>query len=243
MEFGLYFGNCLELIKNISDKSIDLIFADLPYGQTAQYWDEIIDMKLLWPEYNRIVTNDGIIALFSAQPFTTMLISSNLEQFKYCWYWEKNRGTNFFHAKRMPIRKIEEICIFGGKNYYPQMSNGHIPTNSAKGCSNGNLYHGKNKRDYQGGSTERYPINILKYKCVDNYHRLHPNEKPIDLLEYIIKTYTKENEIVLDNVMGSGSTGIACLNTGRKFIGMENNNKYFEIATKRIKEHKIIVQK
>jgi site-specific DNA-methyltransferase (adenine-specific) len=137
----------------------------------------------------------------------------------------------------MPVRKIEEICIFGGKNYYPQMSEGHIPTNSAKGYSDGNLYYGKNTRNYEGGSTERFPTNVLKYKCVDNYHRLHPNEKPVALLEYLIKTYTTENDLVLDNVMGSGTTAIACINTNRNYIGFENNSKYYQIATERIENH------
>lgn len=235
----LIHGDCLEKMKAIPDKSVSLILADLPFGMTAPSWDSIIDMDHLWTNYTRLLKNDGVICLFSSQPFTTKLISSNEKAFKYCWYWVKNQGTNFFHAKRMPIRKIEEICVFGGRTYYPQHSNGHIPTNSAKGCSNGKAYHGKNRRDYVGGSTDRYPTNILEFKCVNNYSRLHSAEKPVDLLEYLIKTYTLEGETVLDNTMGSGSTGVACINTGRNFIGIEKDDKYFEIAKKRIEEQLI----
>ena len=233
----LIHGDCLEKMKDIPDKSTSFILADLPFGMTAPSWDSIINMDNLWVEYNRILKSDGVVGLFSSQPFTTKLICSNEKAFKYCWYWIKNQGTNFFHAKRMPIRKIEEVCIFGGKTYYPQHSEGHVPTSSAKGCSNGKAYHGKNKRDYTGGSTSRYPTNILEFKCVDNYSRLHSSEKPVPLLEYLIKTYTLESETVLDNTMGSGSTGVACINTKRNFIGIEKDDKYFEIAKKRIDEH------
>ena len=138
----------------------------------------------------------------------------------------------------MPIRKIEEICIFKKGKYYPQITDGHIPTNSAKGCSNGKAYHGTDTRDYEGGKTTRFPTNILEFKCVDNYSRLHSSEKPVDLLEYLIKTYTNEGETVLDNTMGSGTTGVACVNTNRNFIGMELDEGYFNIATNRIQEAK-----
>ena len=135
---------------------------------TAPKWDEHIDMVELWNQYNRIIKKNGTIALFASQPFTTKIISSNEKDFRYCWYWLKNQGTNFFHAKRMPIRKIEEICIFKKGKYYPQITDGHAPTNSAKGCSNGKTYHGTNTRNYDGGQTTRFPTNILEFKCVDN---------------------------------------------------------------------------
>lgn len=153
----IIFGDCLDIMKNISDKSIDMICADLPYGVTASKWDEHIDMLELWKQYNRIIKDNGTIALFSSQPFTTKLIASNEKDFRYCWYWIKNQATNFFHAKRMPTRKVEEICVFKKGKYYPQITDGHIPTNSAKGCSNGRTYHGTNTRDYKGGKTTRYP--------------------------------------------------------------------------------------
>ena len=227
-------GDCLEEMKQIEDKSIDMILCDLPYGTTACKWDTIIPFEPLWEQYNRVLADDGTIALFGSQPFTTKLIESNEKDFRYCWYWIKNQGTNFFHAKRMPIRKVEEICIFHKGIYNPQITDGHIPTNSAKGCSNGNIYHGDKKRDYEGGKTTRYPTNILEFKCVDNYSRKHPSEKPIELLEYFIKTYTNEGDTVLDSCMGSGSTAIACLNTNRNFIGIELDENYFNIAKERI---------
>ena len=230
-------GDCLEKMKDIPDGSIDMILCDLPYGTTAPKWDENIDMKKLWEQYNRIIKNGGTIALFSAQPFTTKLIASNEKDFRYCWYWIKNQATNFFHAKQMPVRKVEEICIFKKGKYYPQITDGHIPTSSAKGCSNGKAYHGTNKRNYEGGKTTRYPNNVLNFKCVDNYSRLHSAEKPVELLEYLIKTYTDENDTVLDNCMGSNSTGLACQNTNRNFIGIELDPEYFKIAEKRINEN------
>lgn len=232
----LYHGDCLEVMKNIPDKSVDMILCDLPYGLTAPKWDETLDFNLLWQQYKRIIKNNGVAVLFASQPFTTKLISSNEKEFRYCWYWMKNQGTNFFHAKRMPIRKVEEICVFYKGKYNPQITDGHEPTRPAKGCSNGKAYHGENKRNYEGGNTTRFPTNILEFKCVDNYSRIHSSQKPVDLLEYLIKTYTNENEIVLDNCMGSGSTGVACVNTNRKFIGIELDEVYFEIAKERIED-------
>ena len=230
-------GDCLIKMKDIPDKSVNAIICDLPFGITAPKWDSVLDISKVWEQYNRIITDVGVIALFSAQPFTTNLIHSNINSFRYCWYWIKNQGTNFFHAKRMPIRKVEEICIFEGRTYYPQHTSGHTPTNSAKGCSNGKAYHGTNKRNYQGGSTTRYPINTLYFNCVNNYERLHSSEKPVALLEYLVKTYTLEGETVLDNCMDSGSTGVACKNLNRDFIGIEMNEDYFKIAEKRINEN------
>jgi len=230
-------GDCLEVMKNIPDKSVDFILCDLPFGVTANKWDSVLNHVELWKQYNRIIKDDGSIALFASQPFTTKLISSNEKDFKYCWYWIKNQATNFFHAKRMPTRKVEEICIFKNGSYYPQMSTGHIPTNSAKCCSNGNTYHGKNTRNYEGGKTERFPTNVLEYKCVDNYNRLHSSQKPVDLLEYLIKTYTKEGCIVLDNCSGSSSTAIAAINTNRNYIMIEKDEKFVDISNDRISKH------
>lgn len=232
----IYNEECLDGMKRIDDKSVDMILCDLPYGVTACDWDKQIPSTKLWEQYNRIIKDNGAIVLFSSQPFTTDLINSNRKQFKYCWYWIKNQGTNFFHAKRMPIRKIEEICVFYKKQptYNMQFSEGHVPTSSAKGCSNGEIYHGTNKRNYEGGSTLRYPTNILEFKCVNNYAKQHPNEKPVELLEYLIKTYTNENEIVLDNCMGSGSTAIACIYTSRQYIGFELDENYYNITQQRI---------
>ena len=227
-------GDCLEIMKEIPDNYVEMILCDLPYGMTAPKWDEHIDIQKLWNEYNRILKKNGTVALFASQPFTTKIIQSNEKEFRYCWYWLKNQGTNFFHAKRMPIRKIEEICIFGKGKYNPQITKGHVPTNSAKGCSNGKAYHGTNKRDYEGGKTTRYPNNVLEFKCVDNYSRTHSAEKPVELCEYLIKTYSNEGDLILDNCMGSGTTCLGAKNLNRKFIGIEKNKEYFEIAQKRI---------
>jgi site-specific DNA-methyltransferase (adenine-specific) len=232
----LIHADCFDVFPYIEDQSVDAIICDLPYGMTAPKWDNHIDMDRLWQEYNRILSKNGTIVLFATQPFTTKLIASNQEDFRYCWYWLKNQGTNFFHAKRMPIRKVEEICIFKKGKYNPQITDGHIPTNSAKGCSNGKAYHGDKIRNYEGGKTTRFPTNILEFDCVDNYSRLHSSEKPVALLEYLIKTYTDEGDLILDNTMGSCSTGNACLNTERKFIGIEKEKEYYDISVKRIED-------
>lgn len=221
-------------MKDISDNSVDMILCDLPFGMTAPLWDQQIDSELLWKEYNRICKKVSTVALFSCQPFTTKLIGSNEKDFRYCWYWIKNQGTNFFHAKRMPIRKVEEICIFKRGKYNPQITDGHVPTNSAKGCSNGKAYHGTNKRNYEGGKTTRYPTNILEFNCVDNYSRIHSSEKPVDLCEYLIKTYTDENDLILDNCSGSGASLVAAIQTKRNFIGIEISEEYYEKSKKRI---------
>jgi len=232
----IYLGDCFDLMSKIDDRSIDMVFVDLPYGVTACEWDCQIDLFTMWKNINRIVKKNAVILLFGSQPFTTDLINSNRKYFRYCWYWMKNQGTNFFHAKRMPIRKIEDIVVFyqNQPTYNLQYSQGHIPTRSAKGCSNGEIYYGTNKRNYEGGSTERFPTNILEYNCVNNYAKQHPNEKPVALLEYLIKTYTNEHDVVLDFCCGSGSTCLAAKNTNRNYIGIEKDEKYYKIAKERL---------
>lgn len=232
----LYNGDCLDILQIVPDKSANLILVDLPFQMIAEKWDKLIPMTDLWEHFNRMISPSGTICLFAAQPFTTYLINSNLKDFKYVWYWIKNQGTNFFHAKRMPIRKVEEIVVFKSGKYFPQISEGHLPTNSAKGSSNGKAYHGENVRDYKGGSTQRYPTNVLDFKCVDNYSRIHVSQKPVELLEYLIKTYTEEDELVLDCCMGSGSTIEAAIKTKRKYIGIEKDKNIFELAKNRIEK-------
>lgn len=234
MSINLMFGNCLERMKEIPDGSVDMILCDLPYGTTACKWDVVIDFKKLWREYNRICK--GCIVLFASQPFTTVLIQSNIKNYRYSWVWKKNFSTNFLHAKRMPLRNTEDIVVFNKGVYNPQKSQNHIPTQSAKGSKKGSLYHGKEIRDYVGGSTERYPTTLLEFSAQNIKNRLHPTQKPVDLCEYLIKTYTNECDTVLDNCMGSGTTGVACLNTNRSFIGIEKDEEYFEIAKKRIEQ-------
>jgi len=230
-------GDCLIKMDKIKDHSIDMILVDPPYGVTACKWDSIINLESMWKQINRIVKNNGAIVITSSQPFTTVLINSNMKMFKYCWVWEKNTGTNFFHASRQPIRYAEDILVFmNGSCYYnPQKTTGHVPTNSGIGRNTGNIYSGKSKVDYKGGDTTRYPKNIIKFNTVNNYDRVHPTQKPVALMEYLIKTYTNENDKVLDFCMGSGTTGVACKNLNRKFVGIEKDKGYFEIAKQRIR--------
>lgn len=227
-------GDCLELMKDIKDKSIDMILADLPYGTTRNKWDSVIDLNLLWNEYNRMIKDSGAIVLFSQMPFTSVLVNSNINMFKYEWIWQKESGTGFLNAKKMPLKIHENILIFY-KNmpvYNPQMRQGFKPYThkSGKGSSN----YGEQIRVVTENNGERYPIDIIEFKR--DKSRLHPTQKPVALLEYLIKTYTNEGETVLDNVMGLGSCGVACRNTNRNFIGMELDKDYFEIAKKRIEQ-------
>lgn len=234
----IYNEDCLEGMKRIPDKSIDMILCDLPYGTTACKWDTIIPFEPLWEQYERIIKSSGTIALFNSEPFGSILRLSNLNDYKYDWVWEKNTGTNFFHAKRMPIRYSENIAIFqlGSAYYYPIKTTGHVPTNSGIGRNTGNIYSGKSRVDYKGGDTTRFPKNIIKFNTVNNYARIHPTQKPVALCEYLIKTYTNEGETVLDNCMGSGTTAIACINTNRNYIGFELDKHYCDIANERIQK-------
>lgn len=227
-------GDCLELMKDIPDESIDMILCDLPYGTTKNKWDSVIPLNKLWKSYERIIKDNGAIVLFSQMPFSAELVHSNLKLFKYEWIWQKDNGTGFLNAKKMPLKIHENILVFYKKLplYNPQMRTGFKPYK----CKQGR--HSTNYGAYEQGhitesNGERYPIDIIKFKKDSG---LHPTQKPVELLEYLIKTYTNENETVLDNCMGSGSTGVACINTNRNFIGYELNEKYFEIAEKRINE-------
>ena len=236
----LFKGDCLEIMKDIKDKSIDMILCDLPYGTTACKWDVIIPFEPLWEQYKRIIKDHGAIVLFSAQPFTALLVSSNIKGYKHHWIWEKNRGTGFQVAKYRPMMATEDIIAFTRKgekiNYYPIMVERDKPIlwHGAK-SSNGTNPLASFDNNFKKVSTHKYPTNIIKIDKVKK--TIHPTQKPVELLEYLIKTYTKEDETVLDNCMGSGSTGIACLNTNRKFIGIEKEDEYFNIAHKRIFEH------
>lgn len=206
-----------------------------PYGTTNCAWDNIIPFAPLWEQYNRIIKNNGAVVLFSAQPFTTKLIQSNFKDFRYCWYWEKNNKTGAPFAKVQPLRCIEDICVFYKKK----------PTYNAQGLKKlekpiVNTIKKKNGvyREFGGNYSVQqytnYPHHLLKFKGVTGKERVHATQKPVELLEYLIKTYTNENEIVLDNCMGSGSAGVACVNTNRHFIGIEKDKGYYEIALQRI---------
>lgn len=250
-------GDCLELMKDISDKSIDMILADLPYGTTRCGFDTVIPFDPLWKQYKRIIKDNGAILLFSQQPFTTDLIMSNRKMFRYEIIWNKTLPTGFLNAKKMPMRYHENICVFYKHlpTYNPQMRTverndiGRERVNSGKA----EQYNEFRNNDWKWVETgERYPSDVLEYVSEEiedvvkfsNWNGAlfgntdktvkHPTAKPVDLLEYLIRTYTNEGDTVLDNCMGSGSTGVACVNTGRNFIGMELEEKYFEIAKNRI---------
>lgn len=235
--YELYKGDCLELMKDIPDKSIDMILCDLPYGTTQNKWDSIISLDKLWRQYCRIIKDNGAIVLFAQTPFDKVLGVSNLKMLKYEWIWEKTAATGHLNAKKMPMKAHENILVFYKKlpTYNPQKTMGHTPVHSYTKHQDDGSNYGKTKVGISGGgSTERYPRSVQVFKSDKQKVALHPTQKPIDLLQYLIKTYTNEGEIVLDNCMGSGSTGVACLNTNRKFIGMELDDKYFDIARNRI---------
>ena len=230
-------GDCLELMKDIPNGSIDMILCDLPYGTTACKWDTIIPFEPLWAQYKRIIKDNGAIVLFGSQPFTSALVMSNPKWFKYEWIWEKDKCSNFMLAKVNPLKAHENIIVFGkGKvNYYPQKTYGHKPANytAAGQLKQSELYSIKPIGKH--GHTDRYPRSVQKVNTHNSAHgQLHPTQKPVPLLEYLIKTYTNEGELVLDNAAGSGTTAIACLNTNRQFIVMEKEQKYYDIILKRV---------
>ena len=227
-------GDCLEKMKDIPDKSIDMILCDLPYGTTACKWDTIIPFEPLWEQYERVTKDNGAIVLTASQPFTTVLINSNIKRFRYSWTWEKEQGVNFLMAKKQPLKVHEDICVFSKKQtvYNPQMTEGK-PYISGKGDSG--EVTGRVKKVQTKNNGTRYPRSVIQFKRETG---LHPTQKPVELCEYLIKTYTNEGEIVLDNCMGSGSTCVAAINTNRHYIGFELEPHYFEIAQKRIEEAK-----
>ena len=233
-------GDCLELMKDIPDGSIDMILCDLPYEQTHNDWDEIIPFNPLWKHYKRIIKNNGAIILFGNGIFTAKLMMSNTKMWRYNLIWQKTQPTGFLNAKKMPMRSHEDICVFYKKlpTYNPQKTTGHARKVSKAehkvGCKKTTDYgeHGLTTYD----STERYPTSVWRFAKDVQKLALHPTQKPLALMEELIKTYTNEGDVVLDNCMGSGSTGVACINTGRKFIGMELDKGYFDIACKRIGE-------
>ena len=207
-------------------------------GTTACKWDTIIPFEPLWEQYKRIIKDNGAIVLTASQPFTTKLINSNIDLFRYEWIWEKSRPSNFFFAKKGVMKYHENVLVFYKKlpTYNPIMRKGQKAHDSRGGISKNNITGTTNVRK-PNTSNLKYPSSIIKVKSTDSTRNLHPTQKPVALLEYLIKTYTLEGETVLDNTMGSGSTGVACVNTNRNFIGIEKDDKYFEVAKKRIEEH------
>ena len=233
-------GDCLELMKEIPDKSIDMILCDLPYGTTACKWDTIIPFEPLWKQYKRLIKDNGAIVLTASQPFTSALVMSNPRWFKYCLVWNKRKSSSALHAKIQPLRIHEDIVIFGKNKttYNPQMVKGKPRVDKESEISNGEAF-GNNvvKRKYENKEGLYYPKSILDISNADQTNKTHPTQKPVALFEYLIKTYTNEGDLVLDNCMGSGTTGVACINTNRNFIGIELDPEYFKIAEKRINEN------
>ena len=237
----LYQGDCLEIMKDIPDKSIDLILCDLPYGTTACKWDIIIPFELLWSQYNRVTKDNGAIVLFGAEPFSSSLRLSNIKNYKYDWIWDKVKGTGFLNAKRQPMRNHELISVFYKNQctYNPQKTTGHKMKKSFRSKELQTDVYGEMKNNYLYESTERYPRSIQIFSTDTQNSSLHPTQKPVMLLEYLIKTYTNERDTILDNCMGSGSTGVAARNLNRRFVGIELEKKYFDIARKRINGEKV----
>ena len=244
----LIHGDCLKEMFDIPDSSVDMVCCDMPYGTTACKWDTVLDLGCLWWHYNRVIKKTGAIVLFSAQPFTTTLIQSNVDKFKYQWVWKKSKGSNFPHAPNMPLKITEDICVFsnGIIGHVSQAGERRMPYNP-QGITPGKTvvkqnkntselkYHRDSQTNHSTGykcRNENYPTCIIEAKSEGK--TVHPTQKPVALIEYLIKTYTNEGDSVLDNCMGSGTTGVACLNTERDFIGIELDEKYFEIAKQRI---------
>lgn len=235
-------GDCLELMKTIPDGSVDLILTDPPYGTTACKWDSVIPFEPMWEQLKRIIKPNGAIVLFGSEPFSSALRMSNIKQYKYDWVWEKERGTGFARAKKQPLRKHEGILVFYSKQpFYDSMGElldkpyrHALPISKSKSDGvSGSGYDSNGSRIYHT-YTHSSKHTILRFPRDATRLSLHPTQKPVALLEYLIKTYTQENETVLDFTMGSGSTGVACKNTNRSFIGIELDRDYFEIARGRI---------
>ena len=245
MNINLYKGDCLEVMKTIEDNSIDAIITDPPYGTTACKWDSVIDFELMWKQLNRVIKPNGAIVLFGGEPFSSALRMSNIKNYKYDWKWVKQIPSNHLNAKKQPLRSYEDICVFYKKQpiYNPALtdkpkSNIRVNAINIKNKNNGvvgKIKESVKRHEFRSIPLDKnYPLNVLNINTMAKNKRIHPTQKPIELMEYLIKTYTNENETVLDFTMGSGPTGVACVNTNRDFIGIEMDNNYFEIAKKRI---------
>jgi len=232
---NLLHGDCLELMKGIPDKSIDLVLTDPPYGTTACKWDTVIPFEPMWKELKRIRKDNAAIVLFGSEPFSSHLRMSNIKEFKYDWIYQKSHAVGFLNCKKQPLGSHEIICVFNSKNYFPQLEDKPIKNIRPKTLKPRLT---DSYGDFKHGDTRTIPINKTYPKSIIKFNRdqkkYHPTQKPVLLLEYLIKTYTLEGETVLDFTMGSGSAGVAAKNINRNFIGIEKDNKYFEIAKNRI---------
>lgn len=229
-------GDCIEEMRKIKSGTINAVLCDMPYGTTQCKWDSVLDLSAVWEQVERIIADRGVVIFTAAQPFTSVLVCSNLKMFKYDLVWDKPSGTGFFNAKKMPLRNHESILIFYKKlpTYNPQMTHGHERKTATKRDVNSECY-GRAIKITQYDSTSRYPRSIQRFSSDKQRTSLHPTQKPVALMEWLIATYTNEGDSVLDFCMGSGTTGVACKNLNRNFIGIELNEKYFDIAKSRIK--------
>ena len=244
VDIKLIQGDCLEKMKDIPDGSVDMVLTDPPYGTTACKWDSVIPLEPMWEQLKRVIKPNGAIVLTASQPFTTALIASNYEMFKYCWVWDKKKGGNPLLSKIQPIRVTEDVTVFGkGKlTYNPIMTERENP--KRRGGNTGKV------SETTGNSftedkiyTHKYPKNIIEVSNANQRGKVHPTQKPVALMEYLICTYTNEGETVLDFTMGSGTTGVACINTNRNFIGIELDEGYFKIAQDRINQAVVNINK
>lgn len=234
----LYHGNCLEVLPHLADNSIDMVLCDLPFGTTYAAWDKEIPADQLWSQYNRLIRGNGAIILHASQPFTSALVSSNPGMFRCEWIWNKESAANFANANKQPLKQHESILVFGkGQTpYYPIKVPGrinHKQGSAAKACDRDTMLIRERAADDTSGM--KFPKSILQFPRHSSACKNHPTEKPVPLLEYLIRTYSKEGNTILDNAMGSGSTGIACINTERCFIGIEMNDKYYAVAENRVR--------
>lgn len=244
---NLYLGDCIEKMSVIENNTIDMIFVDPPYGSTVCKWDIIIPFDDMWKQIKRVICPNGIICIMGSQPFTSLLINSNLDWFKYCWVWDKvNKATGHLNAKKQPMRITEDICVFYNKpgKYFPIMVEREAPVRASNGSKKKNTeskIYGEQVHIQPKEYTHKYPNNIISIKSEDSRSTIHPSQKPVALIEYLIKTYTNENDAVLDFCMGSGSTGIACMNLNRNFIGIEKDEGYYNIAKERLCQHEAML--
>lgn len=237
MTLQLINDECLNAMANLEDNSVDMVFCDLPYGTTNNKWDSVIPLDLLWQEYNRVCKEEAAMVFTAQTPFDKILGASNLKNLRYEWVWHKNKATGHLNAKKMPMKAHENILVFYRKlpTYNPQKTSGHIARNA--GPTNLKEYHDRNyqcatQKLNKGGQTERYPRSILEIPVINNDSpdKWHPTQKPVELMQYMIRTYSNEGDVVLDNTMGSGATGVAAMKENRSFIGIEMNKGYFEKA-------------
>ena len=232
----LWHGDCLTLMKDIDTNSVDMLLVDLPYGTTQCKWDSIISLKDLWIEYNRIIKDNGAMLFHCAQPFTSNLIMSNVKNFMYEWVWEKSKASNYLNAKKQPLRAHESIAVFYRKppTYNPQMTQGEA-YNKGTAKRETEVYGSQRAVEVKSDG-ERYPRTVQYFVTAEKEGKLHPTQKPIALTEYFVKTFSNPGDVILDNTMGSGTTGVACVNLDREFIGIEKDKEYFDIAVERISE-------